>query len=382
MATLVLHPNSPDSRLVLLDKPSLIIGSATDVDICLNSESVSARHARIEHKPDGYYVISLTSTFGVLVNGTEITFQRLKHGDKLDIGGIKALLLLSDEELSAHDSLRAEQPAMPMLPATMMSAGLTTPPKGPVRCPQCGMPLMPGAPACAHCGLMFSNLPAMPMGFIPPIQTGQNGPGILPIIALLAALTVVGAPIALVLGLMTFSIIRKRGGTARDQVLAKWSVGLGLVWLMLGAVAAVVLVRNMKLQDQMNAAKVQQLEQRKVIEVNEAKVIRALKNLACAQKYAQTTESYDADADGQGEYGTLLNLTEAKSPFFDADLTDGKAYGYEFAIPQTSEGQFLAVAEPVRYGETGARTFVINQDGRIRGADAGGQRFGQGSTML
>ncbi|MCK5844414.1 MAG: hypothetical protein KAG97_06880, partial [Victivallales bacterium] len=68
------------------------------------------------------------------------------------------------------------------------------------------------------------------------------------------------------------------------------------------------------------------------VEVYEAKVIRALKNLACAQKYAHTIEFYDTDDDGFGEYGELSTLIGTQSPFFDTDISDGKAYEYQFSI--------------------------------------------------
>jgi len=373
MAKLVLDPESPNPRLIHLDKPSTLIGTASDADVSIKSELLSNHHARIEHKPDdGYYIISLANTPGVFVNGSPITFQRLKHGDKIEIGDVKAVLLLDSADESAHDVPGHGSPVQEMmLPASMMSAGLTTIPRGPARCPQCGMPLMPGLPSCPHCGMPFSNLPAMPMNFIPPLPASQIGPGILPLIAFLAALTVVGAPIALVLGLMTLSIIRRRGGTARDHALAKWAIGLGLVWLMAGAVAAGGLLRQ--------AQKRKQLE---VAAVHEVKVIHALKNLACAEKYAQTIECFDADADGQGEYGTLSVLAQTKSPFFDTGLANGEAYGYRFTIRGAAESQFLAVAEPVNYGKTGIRTFAIDQTGQIRGGDTEGKPFGQGASVL
>lgn len=372
MATLVLHPETTDSRLVLLDKPSLLLGSSPDVDILLESEAVLASHARIEHKPDGYYIISLAGTSAVSVNGVEVTFQRLKHGDKLVIGDVHAVLLLGHEDEAAHADPAHDSPAQEMmLPASMMSTGLAAIPRGPTHCMRCGMPLVPGMPSCPRCGMPLSNLPAMPMDFIPPLPAAQIGAGILPLIAFLAALTAVGAPVALVLGLMSLSIIRRRGGTPRDRGLAKWSVGLGLMWLMVGAVATGGIVRQIQKHKQLN-----------VVEEYEAQAIRALKNLACAEKYAQTIEFLDADADGVGEYVSLSALPETKSPFFDTDLADGEAYGYHFAIREASEGQFLAVAEPLRYGETGIRTFVINQDGKVRGADTGGQRFGQVTSVL
>ena len=372
MAKLVLDPESPNPRFIHLDKPSTLIGTASDADVSIKSGSLANHYARIEHKPDGYYIIGLANTPSVFVNGIPVTFQRLKHGDKIEIGDVKAVLLLDSEDDAAHEDSGHGVPAQEMmLPASMMHAGLTTIPRGPTQCPQCGMPLMPGLPSCPHCGMPLSNLPAFSMGFIPPLPPSQIGPGILPLIAFLAALTVVGAPVALVLGLMTLSIIRRRGGTTRDHALAKWAVGLGLMWLMAGAVAAGGLVR-----------KIQQRKQLEVVAAHEVKVIHALKNLACAEKYAQTIECFDVDADGQGEYGTLPVLAQTKSPFFDTGLANGEAYGYRFTIRDASESQFLAVAEPIRYGATGIRTFVIDQTGQIRGGDTEGKPFGQGTSVL
>ena len=372
MATLILNPETPDTQLVSLDKPSILIGSAADADVQLESESVAEHHARIELKPDGCYIISLNPAGGIYVNGDEVSFQRIRHGDKIEIGGIKAVLLSEEDEPAHEEPIVHEEPVREAMPlAFSQTHGLATRPQTPSQCPQCGLPLSPGMPSCPQCGLPLSNLPAMPLGYIPPVPPGQSGPGILPIIAFLAALTVVGAPVALVLGLMSLSAIRKHGGTVRDRALAKWSIGLGLVWLMLGAVAVGGIIQKARKQKMLDS-----------VEVHESKVIRALKNLACAQKYAQTIEAFDADGDGQGEYGALAGLAETKSPFFDADLADGEAYGYRFTVREASEGQFLAVAEPIHYGETGLRTFVINPSGQIRGADTSGERFGQVQSVL
>ncbi|MCK5844413.1 MAG: hypothetical protein KAG97_06875, partial [Victivallales bacterium] len=42
----------------------------------------------------------------------------------------------------------------------------------------------------------------------------------------------------------------------------------------------------------------------------------------------------------------------------------------------------MAVAEPIKYANTGGRTFAIDQDGQIRGGDANGKRFGQIVSVL
>jgi hypothetical protein len=370
MATLVLYPKTSDSRLIHLNKPSMLIGCTPVADICLESESVSDCHARIEHKPDGYYVISLSNTPGVFVNGVEITFQRLRHGDKVEIGDVTAEFLLADEDTSRYEEAVPRE----MMLNTRLTAGtnaLVASSNRSMACPQCGLPLTPGVLSCPRCGQPISTLPMMPMDFIPPTPMSQSSAGLLPVIAFLAALTIVGAPIALVLGLITLSIIRRRGGTIRDLTMAKWSIGLGLFWIMIGVVAAGGVVWRIHKRAQLNS-----------VEVYEAQVIRSMKNLACAEKYAHTIEFFDTDSDGYGEYGELSALAEIQSPFFDTDLSNGKAYGYHFTIREASEGQFLAVAEPTHYESTGGRTFAIDQSGQIRGGDSHGNRFGQISSVL
>jgi hypothetical protein len=369
MATLVLNPEASDLRTILLDQPSMLIGSGPDADICLESESVQAHHARLETKVDGHYLISLVNASPVSVNGIEATFHQLKQGDLIQIGDVPAEFRLDDADATfdqaAPDTMM--QNGIPEVESTAMVAQ----PRYAMLCPQCAQQLPPGAPSCPHCGLPISNLPSIPMNYIPPTPMNQAGPGILPVIAFLAGLTVVGAPVALVLGLISFSIIRQRGGTMRDHALAKWAVGLGLIWIMVGVGAAGKL-----------AWRAHRHEQLSKVDVYEAKVIRALKNLACAQKYAHTIEFFDTDSDGHGEYGELSVFMELQSPFFDTDLADGKAYNYQFSIREASEGQFLAVAEPISYSTTGGRTFAINQDGKIRGGDAEGKRFGQIVSLL
>jgi len=250
MATLVLHPETSNSQRVHLEKPSLLIGSASDADVCLESELVSDHHARVEQKPDGYYLISLTNPPRVFVNDVEVTFQRLESGDAVTFGDVKAEFLLTDGE----EAVVEEMPRDATFPAG--TTALVESPQNFRNCPQCGMVLALGAQACPQCGFSMANLPAIPMNFVPPTPAGQAGPGMLPVIALLAALTVVGAPVALALGLMTLSIIRQRGGTLRDRSLGRWSIGLSLMWLMLGGVVAGSLVWQEREREQLNVVEV------------------------------------------------------------------------------------------------------------------------------
>jgi hypothetical protein len=369
MATLILNPDSETPRLIHLDKSSTLIGKASDADVVLDSDVPADHHARIKSKEDGLYLINLQGDSNVCVNGKDIISHKLQHGDRIKIGDVDAVVMLSKADAPQQPPVAepvSAEPMPEMMPVRRTTAYMTTEP--PVECPHCGYPVPGHLRACPQCGLTINSHALAPLGLINPTPIGQSGPGILPVIAFLAALSIIGAPAALVLGLMCLAIIRRKGGTVRDQKLAYWSIGLGLFWLMAGGVAITRVAQRAHQDDQ-------ERQRSAAHNKNEANVIRALKNLACAQRFAHTVEFFDTDQDGRGEYGTLDELPEMKSSFFDVTIADGEEYGYRFRIDEALEGRFLAVAEPMIYNETGIRTFAIDQTGQIRGADIDGQQI-------
>lgn len=69
------------------------IGRAPDNDIHLDDQSVSGKHARIVVTPNEYMqglldvaVMDMGSTNGTLVNDKPVRGQRLKNGDRIQIG--------------------------------------------------------------------------------------------------------------------------------------------------------------------------------------------------------------------------------------------------------------------------------------------------------
>lgn len=79
----------------------LTVGRSSACDIIfdpLGEREVSSKHAYIEHKPDGYYLVDNDSTNGTFVNGEKIKRSRLKSRDVLKFGnnGPEALVLLED----------------------------------------------------------------------------------------------------------------------------------------------------------------------------------------------------------------------------------------------------------------------------------------------
>ncbi len=65
---------------------STVIGRRDDCDIVLDGAKVSRRHAQISSDPDGLLLVDLASVNGTLLNGIEVTSERLSHGDVVTIG--------------------------------------------------------------------------------------------------------------------------------------------------------------------------------------------------------------------------------------------------------------------------------------------------------
>ena len=65
---------------------STVIGRRDDCDIVLNGPRISRRHAQISSGGNGLLLVDLASVNGTLLNGVEITSERLSIGDVVTIG--------------------------------------------------------------------------------------------------------------------------------------------------------------------------------------------------------------------------------------------------------------------------------------------------------
>jgi len=101
----------------------------------------------------------------------------------------------------------------------------------------------------------------------------------------------------------------------------------------------------------------------------EAHVLRSLRQLHSAQATYQATA-------GNGNFGTLQALSQAG--FIDNALASGSKYGYLYnvsaiaSMPGQSAARFSISATPRAYRKSGTRSFYIDQNGELRGADTGG----------
>jgi len=71
----------------VLPKGNIIIGRAPEVDLTIDDDKISRKHAIIEaFSRDQIYISDLASTNGTFLNGMRVRSIKMRDGDKLKIG--------------------------------------------------------------------------------------------------------------------------------------------------------------------------------------------------------------------------------------------------------------------------------------------------------
>jgi pSer/pThr/pTyr-binding forkhead associated (FHA) protein len=78
-------------RIEVSDAQELIVGREEGVDIVIQADLVSRRHAKVRRDWSGTHVEDLGSRNGMRVNKKKVARKQLKDGDELEIGGIRLL---------------------------------------------------------------------------------------------------------------------------------------------------------------------------------------------------------------------------------------------------------------------------------------------------
>jgi diguanylate cyclase (GGDEF)-like protein len=102
-----IYPTGPNmgTRYSLSDR-SLVLGRDDECDIVVADDSVSRRHASIQHRSEGYCVEDLQSTNGTFINDVRVTACLLNDGDYLRIGnGIYRFLTGGNIEAQYHEEI-------------------------------------------------------------------------------------------------------------------------------------------------------------------------------------------------------------------------------------------------------------------------------------
>lgn len=98
-AYLVALVGSHVGEMYPLSEPDMVVGRSSKVDIRLDEEGISRRHARLVQMGNDFFIEDLKSVNGTFVNGTPIKGQTLKDGDKIRLGAATIL------KFTYHDRL-------------------------------------------------------------------------------------------------------------------------------------------------------------------------------------------------------------------------------------------------------------------------------------
>lgn len=77
-----------------IERASTIVGRGPDVDLAFDDETLSRQHASIEFAEGGLRLRDLGSLNGVRINGAEVKWGELKHGDRFQLGDLAFQLIL------------------------------------------------------------------------------------------------------------------------------------------------------------------------------------------------------------------------------------------------------------------------------------------------
>lgn len=109
---------------------------------------------------------------------------------------------------------------------------------------------------------------------------------------------------------------------------------------------------------------------------NEAGAVGGIRVISTGEAGFQAAAFADANNDGLGDYGTLVQLGDpdgggTSQPFIDEVLSSGNKFGYVYtttivAGSLTTAPGFSCVASPASAGRTGWRQYYVDETGVIR----------------
>jgi len=83
---------------VPINRERVIVGRGPGVDRAFDDPSMSRQHAAIEFSGAGFRIRDLGSTNGILVNGSAVQAAELHHGDTVDIGEQRFVVVVEERD--------------------------------------------------------------------------------------------------------------------------------------------------------------------------------------------------------------------------------------------------------------------------------------------
>lgn len=353
MIKLIINLNREGESLFHLRSQRITLGSADDCDACIDISDVSPHHARIEKRENSWCITDLHSAQGTYVDNENITTADISPGTLFLLGDIPCLFdVIEDDTGESAKEEGAEFAAV--VPTTNYNAQPAT--TGGHQCTQCGNFVPAQSRFCPVCGAEQSSHAVSP--FVTPVETAAApGAGLMPLIAFITSilgplLLGIGWLVGIILGLVAARVIRRRGGHRADLKKAYAAVYIGFAWAAI--IAAAISWWIFAGATSLN------------IKHNEAIAAQLMNDIGCAQKYHHIALLHDEDNDSIPSYATLDQLAEtAYRSRLAAFSQSHEMNGYRFSMPHVSEDEYICIAEPVRYGITGRRTFALSENGLL-----------------
>jgi two-component system cell cycle response regulator len=109
---IILSGQAVGGRMFKLTGPECILGRGDGVDIRVEDEGVSRRHAKLTRDEDGNVrIVDLGSTNGTFVNGRRVDARPLSDGDRIQIGSLTTLQFAWKDELEEQLQLELYEQA-------------------------------------------------------------------------------------------------------------------------------------------------------------------------------------------------------------------------------------------------------------------------------
>ena len=365
LVRLIIHPNEEGELSFEVEATCVTVGTAADNDICIQLPSISPHHFKIEKRKEGWFVVDLHSKQGTAVRDAKVTEAPIDRGTIFSAGDVHILFDTAEREEEMEAVPGNMLPAVSRTQSDLVVTGVTP-------CWRCHQPVPAGTAYCPACGADQRGA-YVPSPFVSPVESAAApGAGLMPLVAFIMSvlgplMLGVGWLVGIILGFVSISIIRRRGGHVSDVRRAHLAVYIGFAWFVILAAGIGWYVYESGTE--------------RIIRRNETAVMEQLRDIAVAETYCKLSMALDRNKNGVGEYGTLADLVSNRYGNVAESLASNPSWrGYTVKMLRADESDFLCAAEPQMKNMTGTRVFTIARDGFVHGADIPGQ-YSQGTEL-
>ena len=86
VASLIVVSGDGEGEEHRLERPRWLLGKGPEVDVAFEDSTMAPKHLAIEFESGRFRLCDLASGSGTRVNGAEVAYCELRHGDRIEIG--------------------------------------------------------------------------------------------------------------------------------------------------------------------------------------------------------------------------------------------------------------------------------------------------------